>query len=475
MKIRRLMSLGRLAVLLLLSLSACSSGGDSPPTSSSQPAQPTPPTPAVTAVGTVTGAPVTGTIGAQGGTLKSADGSLTLTVPPGAVATNTQFSIQPITNLAPGGIAGGYRLLPDGQTFVAPVELALTYTDQDVAGSAPEVLGIAFQDQQGRWNKLKTVSLDTATKTLKATTTHFSDWVRVRGFFLSPGSATVKVGNPVTLRVVFCDVVDESGVVTLLAKCNPEDDDDLSSASDWSVNGVLGGGATVGTVKPVGTTGAAGTSAIYTAPSKVPSPALVEVSARLDAALSSTSLVAIIKVEEDVFSGYEGTSTYVVTGVDDLTVIVPEGSARVIWELVGQGNNFQVSGYRYRIRSGTLSIDKTVEPRICSITWSSTNAPITAANSGQSELIVDYSTSPPRFTIEASTNVPGLFYTFACPTGTPVDIPFPSVNWGGIASLGVLAANTDGSVLSGSVNFPQQGNSGVATWTHSYQAIRATQ
>jgi hypothetical protein len=53
---------------------------------------------------------VTKDIGPEGGTLTSADGKLTITVPKGAVARNTRFSIQPITSENDMGVGGGYRL-----------------------------------------------------------------------------------------------------------------------------------------------------------------------------------------------------------------------------------------------------------------------------------------------------------------------------------------------------------------------------
>lgn len=61
------------------------------------------------------------------------DSKLTLTVPAGALATDTPISIQRITTTAHGGMGGGFRLEPIGQTYSQPVTLTFTYTDNDRA------------------------------------------------------------------------------------------------------------------------------------------------------------------------------------------------------------------------------------------------------------------------------------------------------------------------------------------------------
>src|SRR4051812_2234058 len=59
------------------------------------------PTPPPTEKGTSLGAKLTKTLGAAGGTIVSADGRLTITFPAGALATDTEIGIEPITNKAP--------------------------------------------------------------------------------------------------------------------------------------------------------------------------------------------------------------------------------------------------------------------------------------------------------------------------------------------------------------------------------------
>ena len=92
--------------------------------------------PTPTEIGTPIGAATSVVIGAAGGSVKTPDGRLTVTIPAGALAADTTIAIQPITNTSPGGAGVAYELLPDGQTFAVPAQLTLAYTDADVDSSA---------------------------------------------------------------------------------------------------------------------------------------------------------------------------------------------------------------------------------------------------------------------------------------------------------------------------------------------------
>jgi hypothetical protein len=108
-------------------------------------------TPFPTPVGQPTGNAVSKQIGAAGGSLSSANGRVTLTIPAGALSANTTISIQPVENTAPNGIGESYDFLPNGQQFAKPVTVTLKYTDADLAGTAPEVLQFGFQNAQNAW------------------------------------------------------------------------------------------------------------------------------------------------------------------------------------------------------------------------------------------------------------------------------------------------------------------------------------
>jgi hypothetical protein len=87
--------------------------------------------------------------------------------------------------------AAAYRLSPVGQTFTQPVQLSFAYADIDLQGTAPEALGIAFQDGRGLWAWQPAVALDTTAKRLSVMTTHFTDWSNVEALPLRPASTTV--------------------------------------------------------------------------------------------------------------------------------------------------------------------------------------------------------------------------------------------------------------------------------------------
>jgi hypothetical protein len=85
------------------------------------------------------------------------------------------FTIQPITNNAPKGLGNACRFSPDGLKFCTPVNLVFHYTDKQVAGTTPDLRGIAFQDSSGVWNRLGSLTADSVNKNVSTTINHFSD------------------------------------------------------------------------------------------------------------------------------------------------------------------------------------------------------------------------------------------------------------------------------------------------------------
>jgi hypothetical protein len=245
--------------------------------------------PVSTAAGTATGQPNTQPIGPEGGTVVSADGKLTVTFPAGALAAGTPVSITAIDNLAPGGIGSAYRLEPSGVTFAAPVELALAFTDDDIAGGSADVLAWAFQDDMGFWHKSASTA-DAAASVLRASTTHFSDWSPVLGLSLRPGRSNLKVGTALTVRVISCDSVQMDGEGrTLLGQCQQAAG---GAVSGWSVNGIAGGDATVGRIA------GQGRAATYTAPGARPSANPVRISAEAPVGQGRTILFSYVTITE---------------------------------------------------------------------------------------------------------------------------------------------------------------------------------
>ena len=228
---------------------------------------------AATEVGTPTGDKVTKAIDSSGGALTSPDGRLTLTIPPNAVSSSTEFSMQPITNNAAGGIGPGYRLGPDGKTFSVPLKLTIHYDEHELEGTIPAEFAIAYQDKDGRWKRLRGVKVDEATRTLEVNTTHFTDVAFYTGLKISPERATVRVKGVVSLQVFTCRQR-TVWIVTLPmeAQCTTVSLSDVRIfPAVPEVDGIQYGDAIKGTVKGEG----AGMQ--YTAPEKKPSPDTVRV------------------------------------------------------------------------------------------------------------------------------------------------------------------------------------------------------
>ncbi|GAB3314593.1 hypothetical protein GCM10027299_02900 [Larkinella ripae] len=189
-------------LMLLLGLLSCQK-----PTDTLQPHEPTKPdAPATTPApagevyekGTPIGQAVQKTIGPEGGTLLSADGTLRMTVPAGAVAQATTFTMQPVTPTLPGLIGQqSYRLLPEGQTFAQPVTLRFKYQADRLDGTSAQLLFMAYQGSDGYWKALPDTELDETAQTLTVNTKHFSDWGAFAEFelktnrdVLAPGEST---------------------------------------------------------------------------------------------------------------------------------------------------------------------------------------------------------------------------------------------------------------------------------------------
>jgi hypothetical protein len=223
---------------------------------------------ATTAQGTPTGQPVSQSIGPAGGSITSADNRLTVTVPPGAVASATTLSIQAITNQTPGGVGSAYRLGPEGTTFLTPVSISFQYGSADLAGTVADDLMIAFQDAQAYWEAQSSATLDTTHQTLTVQSSHFSDWSLLTGGRLMPGADTVETSQSLVLTFVECQLVQDGDLVSLVAACTSQ------PAGDWSVNSIPNGNSAVGTIAAASGAGAA----TYTAPAAVPSANPVAVS-----------------------------------------------------------------------------------------------------------------------------------------------------------------------------------------------------
>ena len=219
----------------------------------------------VTVKGVPFGVASSATIDASGGTVTSADGRLTVTIPPGALTTATTIGIQPITNEIETGVGLGYDLTPNGQAFAVPITVTFAYADFDLAGTSADFLGMAYQDPAGQWHSLDNPVVDKAQRMLSIQATHFTPHAAWGFVGIVPASATVGLGKSVDLQVKLCtnkpDPNDPSG--RQIQGCSLANGNQIP-LGNWSVNGAPGGSVSTGTVAQ--TDASDSSAARYTAP-----------------------------------------------------------------------------------------------------------------------------------------------------------------------------------------------------------------
>lgn len=251
------------ALLFALSFTACkkdkNTGGEGD----------VPVTPVKFPVGQPMGTAIKKTIGAAGGTLSLADGSVSLNIPAGAVNANTEFSIQPLNNTLPAGKGQSYRLLPEGTTFSKPVQLTFKYANNYHSGSLPEALFLSYQDHNTYWHVMKNTTINKTTRTLSVNTTHFSDWGIFCDFQIVSDKTSLKPGEETKLWVV-----------TMESKKAGEGDN-----TDWIMGDVkkyeIADAFTYWVKDGPGKIKDLETSAIYTAPAEIPEDTVVYVETAL--------------------------------------------------------------------------------------------------------------------------------------------------------------------------------------------------
>lgn len=211
----------------------------------------------VTQVGTPTGALEEKTIGPGGGIFTTADNRLTIEFPAGALTAETSIGVQPISNFCPGAAGTAYRITPH-LNLEKPAKLTFHYQEEDVAGSAAPLLGVAFQNEQQVWETAEIIANDTVAKKLTIATTHFSDWSLFRSLELVPDYAKLNFGESRLFqvrRVIPASGADELPVPvpgTFLSE-----QEATNEIREWKLIGA-------GALSP------AGANATYTAPTSVP-------------------------------------------------------------------------------------------------------------------------------------------------------------------------------------------------------------
>ncbi|MND41778.1 hypothetical protein D3C80_325340 [compost metagenome] len=244
---------------------------------------------AVKPAGEPEGPAVSATIGPQGGTVVSADNRIQLDIPAGALTNETTIIVQPISNTNPAGKGIGYRLTPHGQQFAKPVKITVNYTEEDLLGTIPEALGIAYQDEKGVWQALSGVEMNAAAKKISVTTTHFSDWSFFETLEITPIRVTIGTKESVELKAVrytkdeWLPSLLPAGGRTPIGENVPIN---TKSIKNWKLSGG-------GQLSPQGNT------AKYIAPAQIPNPNPVTVSVSLTINNSQVLLFSRITILEE--------------------------------------------------------------------------------------------------------------------------------------------------------------------------------
>ncbi len=282
----------------------------------------------VTEVGTPIGTESFVSIGASGGTLTSADGLLSVTIPAGALAAETKISILPLSNEAPLGLGSGYRLQPEGTKFSKPIQFVFHYSNALLDGTAADFLWIVTQAADGSWNAMLKSEVDKDAKTVTVESTHFSDWAlgKFIDFTLNPASKTIKRGESVQLQLSgfskdkalddndelapLVAIKGDGNGLTPLTTIPPIESRLMDfRVKQWTMNGVA---APVSNSN--GSLSASGTSATYTAPNKRPDTNPVAVTVQLEgnnkegakAAYMVTSSISVVETGYYLFLKVDG-------------------------------------------------------------------------------------------------------------------------------------------------------------------------
>lgn len=250
--------------------------------------------------GTPAGDPVTVTIGPAGGTVATADGGFSLTVPAGALGEATAITVRPMESTAPNSFGVAYRIEPSGLPLQAPAELRLEVDGAVLAGIPPEFVGIGARRANGDWYGLAGAGAEAvARRAAPAVKSRARDgrvvsvtrvsgqgeWIefvliaRWRPDPLPP--LVVDRGASASIRILACLQEEERSSVpgpdgedalVALPQCQPS-----IREGTWFVQGLRGGNAALGFVAA----GNPSSTAEFLAPNDVPTPNPVEVSVTL--------------------------------------------------------------------------------------------------------------------------------------------------------------------------------------------------
>lgn len=119
---------------------------------------------------------VTKVIGANGGTIVSGDGQISLFVSDRALAADTSISLTTVAEPPAGALTVGAQIAPGDLGFTEPAILTFNYQEQMLkAGQAPTGLRIIMY-VQGVWKIPSLAAVDTTKKTVSAAIKHLGNY-----------------------------------------------------------------------------------------------------------------------------------------------------------------------------------------------------------------------------------------------------------------------------------------------------------
>lgn len=394
--------------------------------------------------GTPIGTPAVATIGNAGGSLTSSDGRLTVEIPQGALAADTEISIQPLENVAPHSVGRAYRLGPENVTFDHPVQLTLSYEGVDLGEKAPQGLAVAFQGEDGRWLAPLERDLDPEARAVTVLTDHFSDWTLFELLSITPKSGSVEEGQTLELEVKTCArEVDElfAWLIPVDTECRVFTDTELISG--WSVNGVEGGSPETGAVQ------GQGGKATFTAPTHAPSvnPVAVSVGVRLKPSASRFILVSNLRIGGPCPMGICRFTGTLSDHVDGDAAVTTQAALTFTFDTLSE------DGYTARyLPSGTIAVEVTLPNDACTMELSPSEHEV-GPQHGHLEL--NLAADPVSYFARDMAVEWDAVQTWTCPEGDPWQ-DFGAMAYWGFPS-GVLSE--DGSI-EGNLDDDQR----VTTW-----------
>ncbi|MFT3677620.1 MAG: hypothetical protein QM781_17145 [Chitinophagaceae bacterium] len=147
------------------------------------------------------GEPVTRIIGKKGGTVVAEDGQLTVEIPAGALDHDVEVGIQLISNTNPAVFGSSYRITPHGSSFLKPVILSFRYQDEFEDKVDPSSLFVSTH-RKGKWLAMGGRQIDTTSKRINFSVTHFSDWCMISSMKITPRLSYLGSGESTQLAVV---------------------------------------------------------------------------------------------------------------------------------------------------------------------------------------------------------------------------------------------------------------------------------